>query len=357
MSRLRLVLAGALARYPQGGGHWACFLQYLLGLRDLGHDVLWLDVLVSTGTQAGDERLAQLLLKRFEQYRLRDVCALLVVDQKDEQDLRTARAYGASKRRLAEFFRTADLLWNFAAGVRLPLLSLFRHRVLVDGDPGHLQVSAQTWDLGLQHHQIFLTTGTKLSDADHQWTWKELWHGDRVLSVGKRAAYLSYLDLPRVVGRPFELAVNLHPRDHTGDPELLRGAGWRLVHPHRVASTVSGYQRYLRRSRAEFGCPKPIHRELRTGWFSDRSACYLASGRPVLIEDTGLSDHLPTGEGLLVFRDLAEAVAGVEEIDRNYARHHRAARELAEDDWTLADVSPRCWPPAAIRALSSSLLE
>jgi len=82
----------------------------------------------------------------------------------------------------------------------------------------------------------------------------------------------------------------------------------------RVAGTVSGYQRYLRRSRAEFGCPKPIHRELRTGWFSDRSACYLASGRPVLIEDTGLSDHLPTGEGLLVFRDLAEAVAGVEEI-------------------------------------------
>ncbi len=367
-SRLRLVLAGALARYPQGAGHWACFLQYILGLRDLGHDVLWLDVLVSTGTQADDERLAQLLLKRFEQYRLRDVYALLVVDRKDEQDLRTARAYGVSKRRLAEFFRTADLLWNFAAGVRPPLLSLFRHRVLVDGDPGHLQISAQTWDLGLQHHQMFLTSGTKLGDADHgvpllglpwrpfvqfvylpmwapapdpgvdapftsvtHWTWEELWQGDRVLSVSKRAAYLAYLDLPRVAGRPFELAVNLHPRDRTGDRELLRGAGWRLVHPYRVAGTVSGYQRYLRRSRAEFGCPKPIHRELRTGWFSDRSACYLASGRPVLIEDTGLSDHLPTGEGLLVFRDMAEAVAGVKEIDRNYARHQRAARRLAED--------------------------
>ncbi len=134
-----------------------------------------------------------------------------------------------------------------------------------------------------------------------------------------------------MAGRPFELAVNLHPHDRTGDRELLRAAGWRLVHPYRVAGTVSGYQRYLRRSRAELGCPKPIHRELRTGWFSDRSACYLASGRPVLIEDTGLSDHLPTGEGLLVFRDMAEAVAGVEEIDRNYARHQRAARRLAED--------------------------
>src|SRR5260370_30399438 len=107
-----------------------------MGLRDLGHDVLWLDVLVSTGTQAGDERLAQLLLKRFEQSRLRDVCALLVVDQKDEQDLRTARAYGASKRRLAEFFRTADLLWNFAAGGRAPLVSAVRPPGLTDRRPG-----------------------------------------------------------------------------------------------------------------------------------------------------------------------------------------------------------------------------
>jgi hypothetical protein len=105
--------------------------------------VLWLDVL-STGTRASDERRAQLLFKRFEPYGLRDVCALLLLDPKVEQDLRTARAYGASKRRLAEFFRTADLLWNFAAGVRPPLLSLFRHPVLVDGDPGHLQISAQT---------------------------------------------------------------------------------------------------------------------------------------------------------------------------------------------------------------------
>ncbi len=208
-------------------------------MRDLGHDVLWLDILVSTGTRATDESRAQLLFKRFEQYGLRDVCAFLVVEPKAEQDLRTARVYGASKRRLAEFFRTADLLWNFAAGVRPPLLSRFRHRVLVDGDPGHLQVSAQTWDLGLQHHQTFLTSGTKLSDADHdvpllgvkwhpfvqfvylpmwaaapdpgveapftsvtQWTWEELWQGDRVPSVGKRTAYLAYLDLPLVAGHP-----------------------------------------------------------------------------------------------------------------------------------------------------------
>jgi hypothetical protein len=164
-----------------------------------------------------------------------------------------------------------------------------------------------------------------------QWTWAELWLEDRVLSVSKRDAYLTYLELPRLAERPLELAVNLHPKDRTGDRELLRRHGWRLIHPHRVAGTVAGYQRYIRGSRAEFGCPKPIHRELRSGWFSDRSACYLASGRPVLIEDTGLSDHLPTGEGLLVFRNMGEALAGVAEIDRDYARHQRAARRLAEE--------------------------
>src|ERR687896_216626 len=91
------------------------------------------------------------------------------------------------------------------------------------------------------------------------------------------------------------------------------------------------YQRYIKHSRGEFQCPKPIHKHLRTGWFSDRSAAYLASGRPVLAEDTGFSDHLPTGRGLLSFNNLEEAVAGVTEIDRNYPQHMRAARELAEE--------------------------
>ena len=101
--------------------------------------------------------------------------------------------------------------------------------------------------------------------------------------------------------------------------------------PTRVAASPAVYADYVRRSRAEISCPKPIYRELKTGWLSDRSAAYLASGRPVLAEDTGLSDHLPTGEGLLMFRDLEEAVAGVAEIDAHYERHCRAARMFAEE--------------------------
>lgn len=367
-SRVRVVVAGGLARYPQGGGHWACFLQYVLGLRDLGHEVWWLDVLPSVGDPAGDERLIRVFFQRFGRYDLRDRCALLLVDRAGETDLRTARVYGVDRRRLEEIARSADLLWNTAGALTPPLLSLFRRRVLVDGDPGHFQVSALTWDMGLRHHEAFLTAGTRLGQADcgvptlgvtwhpflqfvylpmwrpapdpgaaapftsvTHWTWEELQLEGRTLSVSKRAAYLAYLPLPRLAGRPFELAVYLHPRDRTGDRERLRSHGWRLVHPYRAVRSVGAYQRYIARSRAEFGCPKPIHRQLRTGWFSDRSAAYLASGRPVLLEDTGFGAYLPTGQGLLTFRDLEEARAGVAMIDADYERHCQAARRLAEE--------------------------
>lgn len=144
-SRLRLVLAGGLARYPQGGGHWACFLQYLLGLGDLGHEVFWLDLLPSRGARDQDEALIRIFFRRFRAWGLGDRCAVLLVDRDDEQDLQAERIYGVSRSRLVEIFRSADLLWNFACGLRQPLLSRFDRRVLVDLDPGHLQVSALTW--------------------------------------------------------------------------------------------------------------------------------------------------------------------------------------------------------------------
>ena len=144
-------------------------------------------------------------------------------------------------------------------------------------------------------------------------------------------AFLRYLEMPQRTSRTFELAANIHPNDTTGDRELMLEMGWNLVNPHLVARSPSIYQEYIRKSRAEFSCPKPIYRELKTGWFSDRSAAYLASGRPVLAENTGFKDHLPTGSGLISFDDLDEAQAGVAEIDGNYPRHSRAARALAEE--------------------------
>jgi hypothetical protein len=385
MSPIRIVLAdaGSFAGYPQGGGHWSCFLQYLFGLDALGHDVFWLEVLDSCGNPERDQRLIDVFFKRFKKYGFKDRCALLLYDQHvAEPTLESARVYGMSKNRLREIIQNADLLWNFACGLRQPLLSLFRRRVLIDVDPGHVQVSALTVDMGIHDHHAFLSVGTKLHDADckvptlgvkwhrfvpfvflpiwdvapdpgedapltsvTQWTWEQLWVDDRVLSVSKRDAYLGYLTLPQKTTRPFELAANIHRRDDTGDRDLLRSHGWRLVDPHRVAASPAHYQRYIKRSRGEFQCPKPIHKWLRTGWFSDRSSCYLATGRPVLAEDTGFSDHLPTGRGLLAFNNREEALAGVAEIDGNYDMHMRAARELAEEYLTS-----RKWLPSMLSA-------
>ena len=371
MSGLRIVLAdgGSFARYPQGGGHWSCFLQYLFGLNALGHEVFWLEVFESCGNRAQDQESIEIFFKRFETYGVKDRCALLLYNQSTtEPTLEAAHAYGMSKQRIKEIAQDADMLWDFASGLRQPLLSLFKRRVLIDGDPGHLQVSALTCDMRINDHDVFLTVGTKFHDTDcevptlgvkwhrfvqfvylpmwqiapdpgedapftsvTEWTWEQLWMDDRVLSVSKRDAYLRYIDLPQRSRRAFELAANIHPADSTGDRQLLLRHHWKLVHPHSVAGSPASYQQYIKRSRAELLCPKPIHRQLKSGWFSDRSAGYLASGRPVLAEDTGFGDHLPTGRGLLCFNDLEEAVAGVAEIDRNYSEHMCAARELAEE--------------------------
>ena len=369
----------SLAGYPQGGGHWSCFLQYLFGLRALGHDVFWLEVLASTGNPTRDQRLIDIFFGRFHRYGFTHRCALLLYDQHvTEPTLELAHAFGMSKQRIREVAQETDFLWNFACSLRQPLLSLFRRRVLIDGDPGHLQVSALTWDMGIRDHHVFLSAGTNLHESDcrvptlgvnwhrfvqfvylpmwdvapdpgpdapfssvTQWSWEQLELDGRPLSVSKRDAYLSYIDLPERARRPFELAANILRADSTGDRELMFKMGWKLANPHRVARSPWIYQNYIKHSRAEFSCPKPIHIELKTGWFSDRSACYLASGRPVLAEDTGFSERLPTGRGLVSFNNLEEAVAGVEEIDRNYFQHMRAAHDLAQEHLSSEKWLPR----------------
>ncbi len=365
---LIVLASGALAKYPQGGGAWAWLLQYPMGLRALGHNIFWLEMLKSSGDRARDAEVAANFLSRVAFYGLAPHCAVLVFDDPDFQDIETAQVYGRSRQTLLDLIRSADLLWDLACAVRQPLLSRFRHRVLLDVDPGHLQVSATEFEMGIADHQVHLSVGANLPDPDcevptlgltwrtflpfvylpmwevapdpgrtapftsvTQWTWEELSYQGRALSVSKRTAYMRYVDLARRAGRPFELATNIGDTDPAHDREALVAGGWRVVDPHQVAATPESYRDYLRASRAEILCPKPIFREMNTGWFSDRSVCYLALGRPVLAEDTGFGQVVPTGRGVLDFRDMEEAVAGVAEIDGNYHLHSRWARELVED--------------------------
>jgi hypothetical protein len=358
----------SLASYPMGGGIWAWMLQYPMGLRALGHNVFWLELLKSSGDRARDGELAKNFLARMSLYGLGPHAAVLVFDDIEVQDLNRAEVYGRPALTVFDLVRSADLMWNFACAIHPPFLSRFRRKALIDVDPGHLQILATQWEFGLKEHDVHLTVGPnvpalecgvpKLGITWHpflpfvylpmwdaspdpgrdapftsitQWTWEELPFEGRMMSASKRAAYMRYVDLPKRAGRPFELAANVGESDPMHDREALAAGGWRVVEPHQVVATPDAYRDYLRASRAEILCPKPLFREWRTGWFSDRSVCYMALGRPVLAEQTGFSDFIPTGQGVLAFRDIDEAVAGVAEIDGNYDFHSRQARALAAD--------------------------
>ena len=151
----------------------------------------------------------------------------------------------------------------------------------------------------------------------------------------KADSFASYLDLPARTQAPLELAVGAAPR------EMLEAKGWRVCDALEVTKDPWTYQAYLQRSRAELGIAKHGYAVSRSGWFSERSACYLASGRPVLVQETGFSDWLPSGEGLLRFETPDEALAGVEEITARLEFHGRRARELAAEHFDARRVLAR----------------
>ncbi len=141
--------------------------------------------------------------------------------------------------------------------------------------------------------------------------------------------FRKFIELPRRVPHPFEIALDIHPADQK-DRQALVQHGWRIVDPRAVALDPAAFRQYVQGSAAEFSVAQGIYVDTNSGWFSDRSVRYLASGKPVLVQETGFSQHYPVGEGIVPFRTLDEAVAGAEHIVRNYASHCRAARGLAE---------------------------
>jgi hypothetical protein len=143
----------------------------------------------------------------------------------------------------------------------------------------------------------------------------------------KSDSFGSYLDLPERVGPILELAVG----SPTAPRDLLRAKGWTVSDPIEAARTPWSYQHYIQQSKAEFGVAKHGYVVTRSGWFSERSAAYLSSGRPIIVQETGFSDWLQTGAGVIPFSTPEDALAGIEEINSHYDFHCRAARAVAEE--------------------------
>jgi len=358
MTAKRIAIAGTIAAKPRNAGHAWQFLQYLLGFRRLGYDVLFVD------SVAGLDPDAASVGARW----VGDVMRTHGLGEAWTVDLGDGRHAGRSRATTREHLRDSDLLLNVMGFLTdEELLADAQRRVFLDTDPGF----AQMWHaLGLADslagHDAHVTIAGRIGQPDcsiptcgidwlttyqpvvleawprsvatptRQFTTIASWRGAygpidfRGRRYGLRAhEFRRFSELPVMTGRRFDLALSIHPRDGQ-DLQLLRRKRWGVIPPERIASSTVGYRSFIAGSSAELMVAKGIYVESRGGWFSERSICYLASGRPVVAQDTGLTELLPVGEGLLTFSTVEEAAAGVEAVVSDYARHARAARELAE---------------------------
>jgi hypothetical protein len=365
----RLVVGASLAQRPGYGGHAWALLNYLLGFRALGHDVLFLDRLTAemAPTAAAQERCINWLVAVMEEAGLQDSFCL----QTEGGTVGLPRAAALQRT------KDAELLLNVMGFIEdEELLAAAPRVVFLDIDPGFGQMWRELgWLDAFAGHDAFVTVGEKIGEPDCliptcglEWVttphplplehWPLAAGGEKITSVGSwrgpydpveynghrfglRAHELRKLiELPGLVEAELELALDIEDGDEA-DLRALREHGWGLTDPAAVAGETASYRRYIEGSLGELMVAKGMYVETRSGWFSERSIAYLASGKPVVALDTGFSDRYPTGEGLIAFGDVEAARDGIEAVCGNWERHSRAAREIAEEHFEAKKVLGR----------------
>jgi hypothetical protein len=365
---VKILFAGIVARYPFGGVTW-CSLMYLLGLRALGHEVFYIEDTgeciydpvqnaISTDPAYGTAYIHRAL----EPFGLGTRWSFVNYD---------GMYHGASRAAVQAWCRDADLFVNLSGGSWFwrDEYAAIPRRVFVDSDPVFTQLAigkGEEWYVeffrGFDRLFTFgANIGTPACDVpagEFVWhhTWQpvtiDLWQTetpprhDRFTTVmswttdsftdvdgNKEREFVRFLDLPGRAAQRFALAVN-GPRD------LLAARGWSPVDGMSVSRSLWDYRDFIQASRAEFGVAKHAYVAHRSGWFSDRTECYLAAGRPALVQETGWSAHVPAGEGLLAFSTMDEALEGLGRIDGDYAWHARRAREIACEYFDARRVLP-----------------
>jgi hypothetical protein len=355
-----------VAQFPDGGGHFWVYMQYVQGLRQLGCEVYWLERFDSSGDSHLDASTQAAFVKRMERYGLDG--KLILYGSQGPTGARNApyEYIGVSRLAAETVLRKADLLLNFNYRIDPGLLSCFRRTALVDIDPGLLQFWTSHGQLRMPPHDLYFTTGETVGrpgalfpDCSLPWihirppvclqlwpyvhdprceafTTVSSWWGDEWITDGtdtyennKRVSFLEFADLPGLTSQTLELAIFFGKGD-AHDLRILGSRGWRVRHSRDVARTPEMYRSYIQRSRGEFSCAKPSCMKFQNAWISDRTLCYLASGKPAVVQNTGPSSFLPHGEGLFRFSTMEEALAAFSAINADYERHCRAARALAE---------------------------
>ncbi len=386
MSRLRIAVLGYIVRGPIGGMAWH-HLQYVLGLARLGHDVRFIEdsddypSCYDPGRGVVDENPAyglEFAAAAFGRIGL-PLCWAY-------HDAHTAQWHGPAADSIITWISRADMLLNVSGVNPLrPWLVGVPVRALIDTDPAFTQIRHLTDPVAksrAESHNAFFTFGENIpigrsTVPDDGFPWRptrqpvvlDAWPvtvaqpGSKFTTVmqwdsypareynGQRYGMKSesfgpYADMPNRCGSVFELAVG----SASAPRKMLCERGWLLRDPFEVTRDPGAYQDYIRSSRAEFGVAKHGYVVAQTGWFSERSACYLASSRPVLVQDTGFTEWLSAAGGVLPFRTLDEAVEAVHEIERSYEFHAREARVIAAEYFDSKKILSQLIERASVRA-------
>jgi GT2 family glycosyltransferase len=369
--RPKLVLLGMMTKMPVAGVVWQN-LHYLLGFERLGFEAHYVETHARTPSMLmsheGDDSsalAAEFIAAIMRRFGMADRWAFRALHD-------DGRCFGMSEVQLQRLFGSAELLINLHGGtLPLPELAATGRLVYLETDPVQLQLELrhglqETIDF-LEPHSAFFTFAENWGNPDCRlprqerfqfvptrqpvvidlWpdrspqpadlfttigNWRQDWRdvtfeGERY-TWSKHREFLRYLDLPQRTGLAFELALS---SCEPSERRMLADRGWRVSDGLEVSRGIDGYRDYIGSSRGEFTVAKEQNVRLRTGWFSDRSATYLASGRPVMTQDTGFGSALPTGEGLFAFDSLDAAAAAAATIDSDYLHQARSARELARE--------------------------
>ncbi len=369
----RIVIAGYMIRHPLAGNLFAYF-HYLLGLHRLGHQVVYVEESGWPSACYDPERGAY---GDDPRSGLRAVHALLAEYGVNAPvcyvDRDTGRVEGASWAEVKRLLGAADLLLNIGGVCWLPEFRLVRRRAFVDLDPLFTQVGRFGAEALAEHH-VHFSYGVNLGRAECtiptgglQWrptvapvvldAWKSVPAPDDapLTTVANWSAYGGVIydgesygqkdqefvrleDLPRCTTQRLELALAGAGSVAT---ERLQAAGWSVCAAAAVSSNVSTYRAYIAGSRGELSVAKHAYVKTWSGWFSDRSVCYLAAGRPTILQDTGFTDWLPTGRGVLSFSTVDEAADSIARMNADYPAHCRAASDIAERVFSHDVVLPR----------------
>jgi hypothetical protein len=384
-SSLRVIVSGLMATHRfQGGVAWD-YLNFVLGIKRLGHDVFYLEDMGGwpyhlDGVIAHDPKpTVEYLANIMAEFGLSNNWAYHFPTKPEW--------FGLSEQARSELIQSADLLINVSGILEKPeKYRRVKKLVYIDTDPVFTQIKAAEGDADFRGrvnaHDVHFTfgecLGTDLPDTGHRWhptrqpvvlsEWRcslphrntfttvMNWASYEVISYGgrtygqKNTEFVKFMTLPQKVF-PTKLEVALHKalawpanyesstdnicdliqNDQKPTPcETLKDLGWQIVDPIKVCPDLSNYRRYIQTSKGEWSVAKNAYVDGKSGWFSCRSACYLAAGRPVIVQDTGFSQVLPVGEGIINFKTLDDADAGIREVEGDYSRHAKTAQEIAE---------------------------